>query len=1005
MVKRAQVIVLCLLLALSVLPQGVIAEENDSNWWEQDVWSESVLTELGAVPPVYNASEARYEISTPEQLLFLSGTWKPEDGNADGAPDAPCNGVYVLTADLDMAPLMERIGAVLTEKTGAPTKGYMPPIAALADAKEEEGVHCAFFGTLDGQGHVIRNIRIVRMGYKYCGLFGNIGHDFGEGFVYNLGILDAEIVGLATCGILTGSLYGDVENIVCTGTIDCLEKTAGGLAGKVKRNENGYCALARNCFVYCDIVVRGKGVENGAAGGVSGSNSKGGQIVNCFVGGSIRVLGDDAESVAGVVGNLKGGIAVDNNVMMLRKIDAGDDSADVGLLCGSYSGETGSHLHNNYVWDGALLLGSLALDHPADAAYTDVSAEALTSYAFYAEEVGWDFDSVWTWVDDIDRGYPMLAAFAGKTEIGAKLYGDLTVTEPVVHLVEPAPQTAYEGDEIVFEARVLLPDGMTLTDGMLRWGTEKKRSACKNELPMTVTDGVLSAQFPETSIGTRYYYLTATVDGEKIVFPTEGTLRLNVVSSEAKYAPKQITVSPGATVSEVGVNWVTEADGLTGSLQLRKAGSGAWEQTVPVTEQERVNVRGDHGTFTSYSVDLVGLEPGTTYEYMAVTNSGAQEYRSAIYTFTTLPAGNAFSFVVVSDLQATSEEGYYPYLYTTQSFFDETLHPNFVVNLGDLTEDDTMAQWRYLFDVLGTVQATKLTAYVPGNHESKGDVVYSQFKGRTNLPKGVEDEMLGETTSAFIVGNVCFVTLNTEPYSGIDGTDAAADKVLYYELQKEWARAVFEASGCEWRVIFAHAGLVQKDPEATAFLEQMCEELDVDLFFNGHIHNYFRATVDGAGNAADVGEATTFITVSPMGEKFDDYGGEIDDVLQFQTGNSLDTRHYFVQVTVSDAGVTVTAYRRVAADEVTKRNCGEYEVIDSFTLASKNPPTAEQPTATEAPAVQPTDTPSDAIATEAPSAEEPGGGTALIWIGVCAAAIAAIVLVIVLYRRKEQRDS
>jgi len=254
--KRTLLVVLSLLLVLALLPQSAAAEENASNWWEQDYWPVEVLTELGAVPPTYNASDARYEISTPEQLLYLSGLWKPEDTNGDGAPDAPCNGTYVLTADLDMAPLMVSIGTKLSEKAGTETKGYMPPIAALADEAEDGGVKCAFFGTFDGQGHAIKNLRIVRPGGKYVGLFGNIGHDFGQGYVRNLAVLDAEIVGLATCGILAGEVYGDIDNVVCTGTIDCAEKSAGGLAGKIKRNDNGYIGVARNCFVYCDILVR-----------------------------------------------------------------------------------------------------------------------------------------------------------------------------------------------------------------------------------------------------------------------------------------------------------------------------------------------------------------------------------------------------------------------------------------------------------------------------------------------------------------------------------------------------------------------------------------------------------------------------------------------------------------------------------------------------------------------------------------------------------------------------
>ena len=152
--KRSIAILLAALLLFGLLPAVGVAE--DAPWWEQDLWSTEVLTELGALLPTYNAAENRYEIDSPEQLLYLSGVWKPEDTNGDGAPDAPCNGTYVLTQDLDMVPLLEAIGAVLTEKTGAETKGYMPPIAGLTDGDEAEGVHCAFFGTFDGQGHAIK---------------------------------------------------------------------------------------------------------------------------------------------------------------------------------------------------------------------------------------------------------------------------------------------------------------------------------------------------------------------------------------------------------------------------------------------------------------------------------------------------------------------------------------------------------------------------------------------------------------------------------------------------------------------------------------------------------------------------------------------------------------------------------------------------------------------------------------------------------------------------------
>lgn len=259
---------------------------------------------------------------------------------------------------------------------------------------------------------------------------------------------------------------------------------------------------------------------------------------------------------------------------------------------------------------------------------------------------------------------------------------------------------------------------------------------------------------------------------------------------------------------------------------------------------------------------------------------------------------------------------------------------DFVINLGDTTEDgSSLAQWRSMFQTLGAHLSTNLTAFVAGNHEGTSDPGYTIYKALTNLPGGVADSAIGETTGSFIAGDVCFVMLNTEPYSGKEGADVAADKAALYELEKAYAKQAFETSGCSWRVVVAHAGLIQDDPAATAFIERMCDDLDVDLYFNGHIHDYYRATVRD-GKAAEVGAGTTFITTSPMGMKFDDFvTGEIDELLQVQVGGSGDERQYLTQLTASEKGLTITAYQLAESGNLTKpESFGSYTVIDSLTL-------------------------------------------------------------------------
>ena len=194
---------------------------------------------------------------------------------------------------------------------------------------------------------------------------------------------------------------------------------------------------------------------------------------------------------------------------------------------------------------------------------------------------------------------------------------------------------------------------------------------------------------------------------------------------------------------------------------------------------------------------------------------------------------------------------------------------------------------------------------------------------------------------------------------------------------------------------------MQKDDAATAFLEQMCDELDVDLFFNGHIHNYFRATVDGNGKKAEPREATTFITTSPMGTKFDDYGGEIDDVLSFQTGGQKDERQYFTYVEVTEDGINVTAYQRSEAGDANKKNCSDYRVIDRFSIAAE---TGTDALPSEAPDAPPAEEPTGTTNPESGAAPEKKGVSPIVWVLIGAGAAVAIAAVVVVLRKRKKTE-
>ena len=128
-----------------------------------------------------------------------------------------------------------------------------------------------------------------------------------------------------------------------------------------------------------------------------------------------------------------------------------------------------------------------------------------------------------------------------------------------------------------------------------------------------------------------------------------------------------------------------------------------------------------------------------------------------------------------------------------------------------------------------------------------------------------------------------------------------------------------------------------------------------------------------------------------MGMKFDEYGGEIDDLLDFRTGGQNDERQYFTYVEVTADGLTVTAYQRTEAGDANIKNCGDYTVIDRFTIAHAKAEAAEEPT--EVQPVQPA---------EEPQTAEKKDLTGL-WIalGAAAAILIAGTVVFVLRRKKK----
>ena len=73
----------------------------------------------------------------------------------------------------------------------------------------------------------------------------------------------------------------------------------------------------------------------------------------------------------------------------------------------------------------------------------------------------------------------------------------------------------------------------------------------------------------------------------------------------------------------------------------------------------------------------------------------------------------------------------------------------------------------------------------------------------------------------------------------------------------------------------------------------------------------------------------------------DEYGGELDGLLGFQTGGQSDERQYLAYVEVTEEGIVVTAYQRTEAGDASPKKCADYTAIDSFAIRHEQSQPAE----------------------------------------------------------------
>ncbi|MCL2766479.1 MAG: cohesin domain-containing protein [Peptococcaceae bacterium] len=283
-----------------------------------------------------------------------------------------------------------------------------------------------FTGTFDGQGHVIRNMKITGEGYLLSnGLF----YYTLRATIKNVGMEDAYLdianSGFSCVGSISGyDEFSTITNCYNTGRIIVSGEAAIGYAGGLTaRSSNstitycyntgdisasgptseyfygyvgGICGIMEsvtisNCYNSGDISTSGYGLT--IAGGITGWGwSENSSISDCLNTGKISTNNSNHTISGGIVGT-------HDNLMITNCLNTGvlvsnsnTDKADIGGIVGENTGTVTTT--NNYCPN---LYGS-----PYG---TQLTSEQMTNPASYT---GWDFVNVWDISPSVNNGLPFL---------------------------------------------------------------------------------------------------------------------------------------------------------------------------------------------------------------------------------------------------------------------------------------------------------------------------------------------------------------------------------------------------------------------------------------------------------------------------------------------------------------------------------------------------------------------------------------------------------------------
>jgi hypothetical protein len=285
-------------------------------------------------------------------------------------------------------------------------RGWLPIGGADTDTR--------FMGHYNGQGFVIRNLRIDRPNTDYVGLFGYVGVDDDATpiNINNIGIKNGKIRGAEGVGALIGRVKANsntlIEYTFSDGCIVTGDGNTGGLVGilssfNTTSNSDAYKPVISKSYSYCDVYWSEQ-VSGRNFGGLAGQTRKG-LIINCYSRGTVNVDNSVAqlssiECVGGITGSAfqRGEILNCYTTCLINVPPSTPSVTSVGGLIGLSDGNSENAFEGAY-WD------TDECEWPTSPAGTGMTSEEMMIQSNYPE---FDFVDTWGMDPEINDGYPYL---------------------------------------------------------------------------------------------------------------------------------------------------------------------------------------------------------------------------------------------------------------------------------------------------------------------------------------------------------------------------------------------------------------------------------------------------------------------------------------------------------------------------------------------------------------------------------------------------------------------